>query len=103
MSLSTSFTTSSVGSPFGRKSPILKSPSPLVSTHYDYFNHLAYGSQKSYTFGWVYLRSFNLIFPSFVKIYFSSIFAYDTLICLVEITPNVAQNQILTPFVFVLY
>ena len=32
-----------------------------------------------------------------------SILAYDTLICLAEITPNVAQYQILTSFIFVLY
>ena len=32
-----------------------------------------------------------------------SVLAYDNLICLAEITPNVAQHQILTPFLFVLY
>ena len=35
--------------------------------------------------------------------FFHSILAYDTLICRAEITPNVAQHQILTSFVFVLY
>ena len=71
MSSNTSFTTLNVGSTSGRKFPILKSLSSLVSTHYDYLNHLACGSKKCYTFGWVYLRSLNLIFPSFVKIYLS--------------------------------
>ena len=32
-----------------------------------------------------------------------SILAYNTSICLAEITPNVAQHQILTSFIFVLY
>ena len=86
------------------KISIFKSASPLVSTHYDYFKPCSLRQLKIFYFR---VGLFKIFQPDIPKLcqnlsFLYSILAYNTSLCLAEITPNVAQHQTLTSFIFVL-